>query len=60
MSFDYDIDEKLEVELLCTKIVSNEKGRKYVCPPYSGASSILTLRKDGTGYYKSDYDGLAH
>ncbi len=60
MSFDYDIDEKLEVELLCTKIASNDKGRKYICPPYSGASSVLTLREDGTGFYNSGYDGLAH
>jgi len=60
MSFDYDIDEKLEVELLCTKIASNDKGSKYICPPYSGVSSILTLREDGTGFYTSEYDGLVH
>ncbi|MFV1976335.1 MAG: hypothetical protein ACC651_11355 [Candidatus Scalindua sp.] len=60
ISFDYDINEKLEIELLCTKIISNNKGKKYVCPPYSGATSILTLREDGTGFYKSEYDGLIH
>ncbi len=60
MSFDYDIDEKLEAELLCAKIVSNDKGMKYICPPYSGATSVLTLRGDGTGFYKSEYDGLMH
>jgi len=60
MSFDYDIDEKPEAELLCTKLVSNDKGRKYVCPPYSGVTSILTLREDGTGFYWSEYDGLSH
>jgi len=60
ISFDYDIDEKLEVESLRTKLVSSAKGRKYVCPPYSGATSILTLREDGTGFYWSEYDGLSH
>ncbi len=60
VSFDYDIDEKLEVESLCKKIGSNKKGKKYVCPPYSGKTSVLTLRKDGTGFYMSEYDGLIH
>jgi len=60
ISFDYNIDEKLEVELLCTKIANNDKGSKYICPPYSGANSILTLREDGTGFYMSEYDRLAH
>ncbi len=58
--FDYDTDEMLEVESLCTKIASNVKGKKYVCPPYSGATSTLTLRADGTGFYNSEYDGLMH
>lgn len=60
ISFKYDIGEKIEVEELCTNIVRNENGSKYVCPPYVGRNSILTLRTDGTGYYSSEYDGLTH
>ncbi len=60
ISFDYDVNEDLEVESLCTKIGSSYKGNKYVCPPDIGATSVLTLRNDGTGFYKSEYDGLIH
>ena len=60
VSFEYDVNEDLEVETLCTKIGSSYKGDKYVCPPYVGATSVITLRNDGTGFYKSEYDGLIH
>ncbi len=60
VSFDYDINEKLEIVSLCKKISSNKRGNKYICPPYSGKTSVLTLRKDGTGFYQSQYDGLIH
>jgi len=60
ISFDYDINEKLEADSLCMEISSNYKGRKYLCPPKVGATSVLTLRKDGTGFFKSEYDELIH
>ena len=58
VSFNYEPNETEMVIDECNLLFENEKGKKYVCPPFEGETAILTLRRDGIGYYKSEHDGL--
>jgi hypothetical protein len=60
MSFKYDSAEGDTLKGSCITLVANEKGWKYICPPYEGNTSVITLRKDGVGYYESHTDGLGY
>jgi hypothetical protein len=56
--FKYEASESEMAVDGCTLIVQNQIGKKYICPPLEGKSSILTLRHDGVGMYQSVRDGL--
>ena len=58
MNFNYNPKEENNVLNMCTLLVEGKKGKKYVCPPFEGQTSVLTLRNDGIGYYNSESDGL--
>lgn len=58
INFRYVPSEKEMSVENCTLLVENDRGKKYICPPLEGQTSILTLREDGVGYYRSDSDGL--
>jgi len=60
MSFKYDSSEGDKLNGSCAPLVTNEKGWKYICPPYVGRSSIITLRMVGVGYYESCSDGFGY
>jgi len=58
MSFKYNPKEENKTLTFCKLLVKNKKGTKYICSPYEGQTSILTLRNDGIGFYNSESDGL--
>ena len=58
MDFNYDPNEIKVLLNSCKLVVKNNIGKKFICPPFEGQTSILTLRNDGVGYYSSQSDGL--
>jgi hypothetical protein len=42
----------------CRLLFESEIGSKYVCPPFDTQTSILILRKDGTGEFKMRPDAI--
>lgn len=58
ISFRYMAGDEKSVESECEKIVENDKGKKYLCPPLNERTTTIILRSDGTGYYRSHYNGI--
>ncbi len=52
MYFKYVPTEKKLTESKCKLVIENEIGSKYICED-EGRTSILTLRNDGEGFYRS-------
>lgn len=58
INFKFVMEDNDTLNKKCTLLVDNKKGKKYVCPPFVGETSVLILRNDGIGYYNSTSDGL--
>lgn len=56
--FRYQPGDVEAVEAACRMITSNERGWKYLCPPFDSRSSTLVLWRDGTASYLSYVHGI--
>ena len=57
-SFAYHPGDVEAVRGVCTKIAENDRGSKYICPPFDARTSTIVLTKNGTGYYRSYPNGI--
>ena len=57
-SFRYAVGDVQSVETACEKIVENDRGKKYLCPPVDTRTTTIVLGNDGSGYYQSNYNGI--
>ena len=58
MIFRFDPSDIAKPEEECKLVYSDQRGRKYFCPPFDSGTSVLLLGEDGRGYYVGVQDSF--
>jgi hypothetical protein len=56
--FRYEAGDLESVESNCNRIAGNDRGKKFLCPPFDARTSTIVLRNDGTGDFISYENGI--